>query len=33
VGAVRSFVAASEQLERSAKALDEDVDRFKLPPS
>lgn len=31
IGAVRSFVAASEQLEASAKALDEDVDRFKLP--
>lgn len=31
IAAVRSFVAAGEQLERSAKALDQDVSRFKLP--
>lgn len=31
IAAVRSFVAASEQLERSAKALDGDVGRFTLP--
>ncbi|MBX3356161.1 MAG: methyl-accepting chemotaxis protein [Phycisphaeraceae bacterium] len=31
IAAVRSFVAASEQLDRSARALAEDVDRFHLP--
>lgn len=31
IAAVQAFVAASEQLERSAKSLDADVARFKLP--
>jgi len=31
IAAVQAFVAASEQLERSAKSLEGDVSRFKLP--